>query len=61
MRILLASHGTRGDVQPMLALGLALRARGHVIQFLVPANFAAWIRSYGFEAESDGIDVEELL
>jgi vancomycin aglycone glucosyltransferase len=61
MRILLASHGTRGDVQPMVALGVALRARGHVVQFLVPANFAAWIRSYGFEVESDGIDVEDLL
>jgi vancomycin aglycone glucosyltransferase len=61
MRILLASHGTRGDVQPMVALGMALRARGHFIQFVVPANFVAWIRSFGFEVESDGIDVEELL
>jgi vancomycin aglycone glucosyltransferase len=61
MRILLVSHGTRGDVQPIVALGLSLRARGHVIQFVVPANFVAWIRGYGFDTQSDGIDVEELL
>jgi vancomycin aglycone glucosyltransferase len=61
MRILLASHGTRGDVQPIVALGVALRARGHIVQFVVPANFVKWLRGYGFDAESDGIDVEALL
>jgi len=35
MRILLASHGTRGDVQPILALAVALRARGHVVLLTV--------------------------
>jgi UDP:flavonoid glycosyltransferase YjiC (YdhE family) len=32
MRILLVSHGTRGDVQPIVALGVALKARGHLVQ-----------------------------
>ena len=61
MRILLAPHGTRGDVQPMLALAIALRARGHGVVFAAPTNFVSWIREYGFDAESDGIDVEVLL
>jgi UDP:flavonoid glycosyltransferase YjiC (YdhE family) len=61
MRILLASHGTRGDVQPIVALGVALRARGHVVQIVVPANFLTWVRGYGFDTQSDGIDVEDLL
>jgi vancomycin aglycone glucosyltransferase len=61
MRILLVSHGTRGDVQPIVALAVALRARGHLIQLVVPKNFVAWIRGYGFDTESDGIDVEDLL
>jgi vancomycin aglycone glucosyltransferase len=61
MRILLASHGTRGDVQPIVALGVALRAHGHVVQLVVPANFVTWVRGYGFETQSDGIDVEDLL
>jgi len=61
MRILLASHGTRGDVQPIVALGVALRERGHVVQLVAPANFVTWIRGYGLDAQSDGVDVEALL
>ena len=58
MRVLLAPHGTRGDVQPMLALAVALRARGHDVIFAVPSNFLAWIRAFGFEAVSNGVDIE---
>jgi vancomycin aglycone glucosyltransferase len=61
MRILLAPHGTRGDVQPIVALAVALRARGHIVRLTVPANSVSWVRGYGFDAESDGIDVETLL
>ena len=61
MRILLAPHGTRGDVQPLLALAVALRARGHEAVFVAPANFVAWIRAYGFPCESDGVDIEAVL
>jgi vancomycin aglycone glucosyltransferase len=61
IRILLAPHGTRGDVQPIVALAVALRARGHVVSLAVPANFVSWVRGYGFDTESDGIDVEALL
>jgi UDP:flavonoid glycosyltransferase YjiC (YdhE family) len=61
MRILLATHGTRGDVQPMIALALALRARGHDVAFVAPANFVDWIAAYGFRCESDGVDVEAVL
>ena len=61
MRILLAPHGTRGDVQPIVALAVGLRARGHVVLLTVPANFVSWVHGYGFDTESDGIDVEALL
>jgi vancomycin aglycone glucosyltransferase len=61
MRVLLAPHGTRGDVQPMLALAYALRDRGHTVAFSAPSNFLAWVRAHGFEAESNGIDVEAVL
>jgi vancomycin aglycone glucosyltransferase len=61
MRILLAPHGTRGDVQPIVALAVALRARGHNVVLTVPANFVAWVSAYGFDTESDGVDVEALL
>src|SRR5215472_3931956 len=61
MRVVLAPHGTRGDVQPMLALAVGLRDRGHHVSFVVPDNFVGWMRSYGFDAMGDGIDVEALL
>jgi vancomycin aglycone glucosyltransferase len=61
MRILLAPHGTRGDVQPIVALALALRARGHAVLLAAPANFVSWVRGYGFDTQSDGVDVEALL
>jgi vancomycin aglycone glucosyltransferase len=61
MRVLLAPHGTRGDVQPLVALAVALRARGHVARFVAPSNAVKWIRAFGFEAESNGIDVEAVI
>ena len=40
MRIVLAPVGTRGDVEPMLALADALRARGHDCVLAAPQSFA---------------------
>jgi UDP:flavonoid glycosyltransferase YjiC (YdhE family) len=40
VRIALAVDGTRGDVHPMLALGTALRARGHDAILCAPPDFA---------------------
>jgi len=61
MKVLLAPHGTRGDVQPMVALAIALRARGHAVSFVAPSNFADWVGSFGFPFQSDGIDVAAML
>ena len=61
MRVLLAPHGTRGDVQPMIALARALRARGHAAAFVAPSNFVAWIRAHGFDAVSNAVDAEAVL
>jgi len=45
----------------MLALAHALAARSHAVAFSAPSNFVGWIRSQGFDAESNGIDVEAVL
>ncbi len=39
MKILLAPAGTRGDVQPQLALAQALQARGHTVRVAGPPTF----------------------
>jgi UDP:flavonoid glycosyltransferase YjiC (YdhE family) len=45
----------------MLALAVALRARGHVAVFAVPSNFLEWIRACGFDAASNGVDIEAAM
>src|SRR5471032_865740 len=61
MRVLLAPHGTRGDVQPMLALAIALRGGGHAVSFAVPSNFLDWIRAHDFDAASNGVDIAAAM
>jgi UDP:flavonoid glycosyltransferase YjiC (YdhE family) len=41
MRIGIHTLGTRGDFQPYLALAMALRAAGHEVLLVAPAQFAA--------------------
>lgn len=41
MRISLHTLGTRGDVQPFIALACALKAKGHEVQLGAPSQFAA--------------------
>ncbi len=49
MRVLLVPFGSHGDVHPFLALGQALRARGHGITFILNEQFGPLVRSLGFE------------
>jgi len=57
MRALLTAVGTRGDVQPALALALELRRRGHEVRLCVSPNFAAWAESLGLEALPMGVEM----
>jgi glycosyl transferase family 28 len=50
MKITMIAFGTRGDVQPAVALGKALKSRGHRVCVLAGANFASWIEHHGLEA-----------
>jgi len=47
MKILIVTIGTRGDVQPYVALGQALMASGHEITICTCAHFEPFIREYG--------------
>lgn len=60
MQVLLASIGSRGDVQPLIALGLELRASGHRSRLCVAPNFREWIESYGLECVAIGPDLEKM-
>ncbi len=47
MKILLTSHGTRGDVQPYLALAVGLQKAGHQATLATAYTYTEWIQSYG--------------
>lgn len=47
MRVLLSTIGSRGDVQPLLALALELRDLGQEVRMCVPPDFREWIDGLG--------------
>jgi sterol 3beta-glucosyltransferase len=49
MRITILTLGTRGDVQPYLALGLGLQRAGHRVTLTTPVEFEPWIRRCGLD------------
>ena len=57
MRVLLSVVGTRGDVQPVMALAVEVRALGHDVRLCVPPNFVDWARALGFAATSVGVEM----
>jgi sterol 3beta-glucosyltransferase len=49
MRITILTFGSRGDVQPYLALGVGLQAAGHEVCLAAPAPFAEFVQGYGLQ------------
>jgi len=47
MRVLLSTIGSRGDVQPLVALGRQLQALGQDVHLCVPPDFREWIEGLG--------------
>ncbi|GAA2881506.1 glycosyltransferase [Streptosporangium fragile] len=47
MRVLLSTIGSRGDVQPLVALASELRELGQEVRMCVPPDFRDWIDSLG--------------
>lgn len=56
---LITVMGTRGDVQPFVALGLHLaHVRGWRVVLAAPPEFRVFITSYGLEHEDIGISLQ---
>lgn len=47
MKITIATVGTRGDVQPYIALGLGLQESGHLVQIATDSTFKDFIEASG--------------
>ena len=61
MRIVIIAPGTRGDVQPYIALGKGLQSAGHTIRLVSHSNFESLVASYGLEFWSFGNDVKDAV
>jgi UDP:flavonoid glycosyltransferase YjiC (YdhE family) len=61
MRINLLIFGTRGDVQPALALGLGLKQAGFEVQLGVFEEFRSLVEAHGLGFISLGANVQELV
>ncbi|KAH9947944.1 hypothetical protein B0H21DRAFT_690917 [Amylocystis lapponica] len=53
--------GSRGDVQPYIALGKGLMADGHRVRIATHGEFKEWIESHGIEFGYVGGDPAELM
>src|SRR4051794_17870049 len=61
MKIVLAPVGTRGDVQPMMALAVELIRRKHEVTLCVGENFKALIEPTGARYMPGGADAQEMM
>jgi vancomycin aglycone glucosyltransferase len=59
MRVLLSTIGSRGDVQPLVALAAQLTALGQNVHLCVPPDFREWIESLGMPVTPIGPEVRK--
>ena len=60
MRVLLSTIGSRGDVQPLVALASALRSIGQDVHLCVPPDFREWIESLDMRVTPIGPELRKL-
>ncbi|MEW5851067.1 MAG: glycosyltransferase [Myxococcota bacterium] len=61
MKAVIAANGSRGDLQPMLVLTRALKARGHDVILAGTPSFAGWAAETGIPFQHSGTDLQAFL
>lgn len=61
MKIMIIAPGSRGDVQPYIALGKGLKDAGHVVRFVSHQNFEKLVTSYGLDFWSVDSNVQDIV
>jgi UDP:flavonoid glycosyltransferase YjiC (YdhE family) len=61
MKFVLACYGSRGDVEPCVAVGRELLRRGHDVRMAVPAGLVGFAESAGLAAVACGPDLQAIL
>jgi len=60
MKFVLANYGTRGDVEPFVAVGQELQRRGHDVCMAVPNDSLGFVESAGLAAVAYGLDSQAV-
>jgi UDP:flavonoid glycosyltransferase YjiC (YdhE family) len=58
MKLVLAAYGTRGDLEPSIAVGRELLHRGHDVRIAVPPDLVEFAESSGLPAVPYGLDTQ---
>ena len=58
MKFVLASYGSRGDIEPCTAVGRELLRRGHEVRMAVPPDLVGFVESAGLAAVAYGPDTQ---
>ncbi|MFN8530658.1 MAG: glycosyltransferase [Anaerolineae bacterium] len=61
MRVLLFAFGSRGDVQPFVALAKGLQRAGYEVALAAGVNYGAWIQSEGVAFEALPFDIQAMV
>ncbi|HWF71414.1 MAG TPA: glycosyltransferase [Mycobacterium sp.] len=61
MQFVVAAYGSRGDVEPCVAVGRELLRRGHDVRMAVPPNLLGFIESAGLAGVAYGPDSREEM
>ncbi|OBK88049.1 glycosyltransferase [Mycobacterium sp. 1165178.9] len=61
MKFVLACYGTRGDVEPVVAVGRELLARGHDVRMAVSPGQIGFAEAAGVPAVAYGLERKEML
>jgi sterol 3beta-glucosyltransferase len=61
MRYTIVALGTRGDVQPYVALGLGLKRAGHDVRLVTGDDFETFVKERGLAFTPVGTNAHELL
>jgi sterol 3beta-glucosyltransferase len=61
MRITILAHGSRGDIQPYVALGIGLQQAGHTVRLAAPQLFESLVTGYGLEFAPLAGDPTQLM
>ncbi len=61
MHVAISTFGSRGDVQPLIALAIGLQQAGHRVTLVTSHTFADWIQAYGVVVQPVHFDPQEIL